>query len=155
MGVLAGWEQQAVVRRQRLAVFQKHSFLTDEAGPLWLRLAATASDAAAVAVAAAVRAKVDQQAKPQPKPVQAYDAPWEDDQIRQGRPRHENGAYQRPDPVGPGEMERPDIGAEGELEAHRIYEPPDQNSEPWTEQEYSCDETARGFLLLAVHNRAV
>jgi hypothetical protein len=101
-----------------------------------------------VAVAAAkVRAKVNQQAKPQPNPVQAYDAPWKDDEIRQGRPRHENGAYHRPDPVGQGEMERPDIGAKGELEARQIYEPPEQNSEPWTKQKQDGDETAHIFLL--------
>jgi hypothetical protein len=67
-----------------------------------------ARDELAVAVAAAkVRAQVDQQANPQPNPVQSHDAPRKDDKIRQGRPRHENGANQRPDPEGPGEVVLP------------------------------------------------
>jgi len=107
----------------------------------------SSSDAVAVAVAATVRAKVDQQSKPQPKPVQAHDAPWKDGKIRQGRPRYQNGAQHRPDPERQGEMERPGLRVEGEIEARRIHKPPDQNSEPRTEKKQGGDETAHGFLL--------
>ena len=105
------------------------------------------SDAVAVAVAAEVRAKVEQQPKPQPNPLQAHDASWKDDKIRQGRPRHENAAYQRPDPVGPGELERPGPRAEGESEARCIHQPPDHKKDPWAKHEQDGDVTAYVFLL--------
>jgi hypothetical protein len=51
---------------------------------------------------------------------------------------------------------------EGETEARRLVEPPDQNDEPWTEQKEGGDEPAHVFLLcsgiasgLARNDRAV
>jgi len=106
-------------------------------------LSSIAWNAVAVAVTAAnVRAKVDQQPEPYPKPGRAPEAPWKDDKIRQGRPRHENGAKQRPDPEGPGDRERKGLWVEGESEERRIQEPPDHKSDPRTGQKQDGDQTA-------------